>query len=138
MHDDAGFVVRCTATIETAIPLSRLKRVRLPRLHIAGWLHVVMGVEQHGRLSRRLEHFSIDVRVSVAHLEQLDIFESSFLEQSRGRLGAGANLLGIESRERNAGDPDQLFEVFEVGTLLLRSEERRVGKECRSRWSPYH
>ena len=22
--------------------------------------------------------------------------------------------------------------------LLLRSEERRVGKECRSRWSPYH
>ena len=32
-----------------------------------------------------------------------------------------------------------------VGVLLLptlaaaeRSEERRVGKECRSRWSPYH
>src|SRR3712207_5092211 len=23
-------------------------------------------------------------------------------------------------------------------TLPLRSEERRVGKECRSRWSPYH
>ena len=23
-------------------------------------------------------------------------------------------------------------------TLDLRSEERRVGKECRSRWSPYH
>src|SRR3989441_11310773 len=22
--------------------------------------------------------------------------------------------------------------------ILLRSEERRVGKECRSRWSPYH
>ena len=22
--------------------------------------------------------------------------------------------------------------------LLERSEERRVGKECRSRWSPYH
>ena len=21
---------------------------------------------------------------------------------------------------------------------LLRSEERRVGEECRSRWSPYH
>ena len=26
-----------------------------------------------------------------------------------------------------------------VGLLVqLRSEERRVGKECRSRWSPYH
>ena len=25
-----------------------------------------------------------------------------------------------------------------VMTRELRSEERRVGKECRSRWSPYH
>src|SRR2546426_3601382 len=25
-----------------------------------------------------------------------------------------------------------------AGTLRPRSEERRVGKECRSRWSPYH
>ncbi len=24
------------------------------------------------------------------------------------------------------------------GTAIIRSEERRVGKECRSRWSPYH
>jgi len=24
------------------------------------------------------------------------------------------------------------------GDVLKRSEERRVGKECRSRWSPYH
>ena len=24
------------------------------------------------------------------------------------------------------------------GAMLERSEERRVGKECRSRWSPYH
>src|SRR5256885_13242023 len=24
------------------------------------------------------------------------------------------------------------------GLGVLRSEERRVGKECRSRWSPYH
>ena len=24
------------------------------------------------------------------------------------------------------------------GACLSRSEERRVGKECRSRWSPYH
>ena len=23
-------------------------------------------------------------------------------------------------------------------TIIGRSEERRVGKECRSRWSPYH
>ena len=24
------------------------------------------------------------------------------------------------------------------GQIVVRSEERRVGKECRSRWSPYH
>ena len=40
--------------------------------------------------------------------------------------------------------------IFKAGTVCLmmatvcsisfhtRSEERRVGKECRSRWSPYH
>ena len=26
----------------------------------------------------------------------------------------------------------------EASLFLFRSEERRVGKECRSRWSPYH
>src|SRR3712207_454951 len=30
----------------------------------------------------------------------------------------------------------QDFTIF--GGSLSRSEERRVGKECRSRWSPYH
>ena len=28
--------------------------------------------------------------------------------------------------------------VLYAATVLVRSEERRVGKECRSRWSPYH
>ena len=35
----------------------------------------------------------------------------------------------------------QGFSDVEKSDLLLfpdRSEERRVGKECRSRWSPYH
>ena len=27
---------------------------------------------------------------------------------------------------------------FTADREKLRSEERRVGKECRSRWSPYH
>ena len=30
------------------------------------------------------------------------------------------------------------FQYFLLGNQVLRSEERRVGKECRSRWSPYH
>ena len=28
--------------------------------------------------------------------------------------------------------------IEEIMEILPRSEERRVGKECRSRWSPYH
>ena len=30
------------------------------------------------------------------------------------------------------------FSIILLDLLRLRSEERRVGKECRSRWSPYH
>ena len=32
---------------------------------------------------------------------------------------------------------EHLKDLPEV-TITYRSEERRVGKECRSRWSPYH
>ena len=28
--------------------------------------------------------------------------------------------------------------LMAIHTAINRSEERRVGKECRSRWSPYH
>ena len=37
---------------------------------------------------------------------------------------------------------DGIFSIkatdHEIGLSTTRSEERRVGKECRSRWSPYH
>ena len=49
------------------------------------------------------------------------------------------------------GNPDTLINVTNSSTVTYddvtptifvttysRSEERRVGKECRSRWSPYH
>ena len=29
-------------------------------------------------------------------------------------------------------------DLFGIKNIAIRSEERRVGKECRSRWSPYH
>src|SRR2546421_9840873 len=34
------------------------------------------------------------------------------------------------------GVPVGIKDIFD--TADMRSEERRVGKECRSRWSPYH
>ena len=33
---------------------------------------------------------------------------------------------------------DKVLRFKKFFDLNFRSEERRVGKECRSRWSPYH
>src|SRR2546427_601379 len=44
-----------------------------------------------------------------------------------------AALVANYVRERH-GEADRLA----ANPSLIRSEERRVGKECRSRWSPYH
>src|SRR5271170_8240510 len=40
------------------------------------------------------------------------------------------------SARRRVGSP--LCRVPKTSPAPRRSEERRVGKECRSRWSPYH
>jgi len=58
------------------------------------------------------------------------------------------------AENRRARREYEIEKTFEAGLVLLgsevkslregraniaeRSEERRVGKECRSRWSPYH
>ena len=50
------------------------------------------------------------------------------------KLYAVANDLGYSSLKlgiKNVDIPTPINKYF-------RSEERRVGKECRSRWSPYH
>src|SRR2546429_8711389 len=38
----------------------------------------------------------------------------------------------------NHAERPEIREALANGDGLSRSEERRVGKECRSRWSPYH
>ena len=40
-------------------------------------------------------------------------------------------------RYRDMGNNTVILDEM-IGNTLDRSEERRVGKECRSRWSPYH
>src|SRR5256884_7741242 len=56
-----------------------------------------------------------------------------------GALG-GAAQQGARIVEQAAVEPGPRLEerVGQVELALARSEERRVGKECRSRWSPYH
>src|SRR5687768_9927495 len=53
-------------------------------------------------------------------------------------LGAGGPRAPVLPRITPFEIPRQLGEPVHVRSARHRSEERRVGKECRSRWSPYH
>ena len=49
------------------------------------------------------------------------------------------NMLFIIIDGKGAPSSELFQEAIQVlYALSYRSEERRVGKECRSRWSPYH
>src|SRR5688572_1821002 len=81
------------------------------------------------------------VRAGLHALAAMGVTESrqgagTFITGGPPRLGAGplSFLAALHGFTR-----DQIFEtrkVLEVGAA--KSEERRVGKEWRSRWSPYH
>ena len=50
--------------------------------------------------------------------------------------GDYAILSAVQKTFPDLGVPKENI-VF-ISGIVFRSEERRVGKECRSRWSPYH
>ena len=58
------------------------------------------------------------------------------IETTTANIGSGA--IAGEFRVRDPGNISTGYKVFEFISAADRSEERRVGKECRSRWSPYH
>ena len=67
----------------------------------------------------------------------LACYEGEFPRASEGILPENATLLALavlcdELR------PEAKTAVDDLRGAGVRSEERRVGKECRSRWSPYH
>src|SRR2546425_3032642 len=57
----------------------------------------------------------------------LVVDETGFLKKGKKSAGVARQYSGTAGRRENC----------QIG-VFLRSEERRVGKECRSRWSPYH
>ena len=54
---------------------------------------------------------------------------SSYSTEGRRMAGARALWRANGLKEEQFGKPI---------IAIVRSEERRVGKDCRSRWSPYH
>ena len=68
------------------------------------------------------------------------------LDGGMGTMLQAAGLkLGARPEELNITDPQLIESIHSryaaAGSRIInanRSEERRVGKECRSRWSPYH
>ena len=54
---------------------------------------------------------------------------------------ANLNYIGSITIDEALMEASGIYEYEKVAVVdvtQLRSEERRVGKECRSRWSPYH
>src|SRR3989454_12156779 len=87
--------------------------------------------------------------VNALTLDELDIMPSGGPPPKFEALGSTKQILDVFDRNAKAAraalvkTPDAEFKkpwVFKVAgrTVDTRSEERRVGKECRSRWSPYH
>ena len=83
-----------------------------------------------------------DVSVPVLHLEYPKTSVIRFVNAKKDvfrRIKIDGEVLDEEDYSIS-GASDTSADAFDI-TLkdeVLRSEERRVGKECRSRWSPYH
>ena len=71
-------------------------------------------------------------RVTVS-LDSLD--DATFKRMNDADFPVAKVLAGIEAARAAGLAPIKINMVTKRG---VRSEERRVGKECRSRWSPYH
>ena len=67
--------------------------------------------------------------------------ENVTLENKKDEISSGkaSETANDDGNGEVAEESDKEKETQGGGKIfLLRSEERRVGKECRSRWSPYH
>src|SRR5256886_2221604 len=60
------------------------------------------------------------------------------LDKAIVRYGVGS-ILNVAEQALTVDKWHEIInQIQEIATKKTRSEERRVGKECRSRWSPYH
>src|SRR3712207_6836505 len=130
---------RRTNTVMFADELADLKDRYGPRLQL---LHVLSREPRDAELtSGRLD--GARLRALVENLVEAERVDHWWLCGPHGMVGDARELLaelGVPAEKVH----QELFYVDDVppqpvrGDDQARSEERRVGKECRSRWSPYH
>ena len=68
----------------------------------------------------------------------IDKPKTDFQIDSLEKLKFEPNVICGYSTEELLGSPHNIIRHPDMPRVAERSEERRVGKECRSRWSPYH
>ena len=87
--------------------------------------------------------------LTIVAVGRRDLDDSSYYDLMSGHLKTESLKDKIIYIKADVGQPDGLsglgrflsergLEDTEIIYYCARSEERRVGKECRSRWSPYH
>ena len=85
------------------------------------------------------------VRIAIAHNSETryiitDVKIDSEKEFKNGQVVKRDDAAFLNTKLRKSVNEIQrlIDEISNMECLTCRSEERRVGKECRSRWSPYH
>ena len=110
-----------------------------------------IGGEAGGRVGEALAQVSSNGRQAlvITHLPQIAVYADQHLVVAKGAKGGvatsdvrvAAGDIRVKEIARMLGDAD-MDTARRHAEELLRTEERRVGKECRalcrSRWSPYH
>ena len=93
----------------------------------------------YGQLRQRLEQISRRHGPSlfVVRLDAAGQYADNLLHFLRGLSATLPLTLSCGDPQRNKNYRAALFGSHKSDPVE-RSEERRVGKECRSRWSPYH
>src|SRR2546430_3605500 len=90
-----------------------------------------------GGLQATLKLRRAPAQITLVDRRNFHLFQPLTYQVATGALSPGEiayPLRAIFKRDRNVRV--LMAEVADFD--LARSEERRVGKECRSRWSPYH
>src|SRR3712207_2218321 len=147
-----GYVVGEIVRRATGKPISQVLREEVAEpLGVADELFFAIPESEQGRLAR-LEDAPIPPEMAAAMAEMPEDSPILKVGPAECTTAAYGNRADVRSANIPAGGTTTARAVARMYAALLgevdgvrlisperlRSEERRVGKECRSRWSPYH